>query len=410
MIGWAPRDYARDHVTSWSDEVAAIELRSLMSEGYGVALLTQCTSPSADDRPAVRRAAGLLPEATVLPVAATLQEACAQWAKVDVLVGGRMHAAVGAIRTGAPALAVAYEEKVTGLFEDLGLGDWVIDSAEGLAGRIRSLGSVPRSLPTDWAAFDDQLRPPPPRRRPAIEFAVNLLSEELVRGREILEVGSWAGQGTARSAIEARGPRTYVGTDIAPGPGVDVVCRAEDLVSRFGQAAFDVVLATEVVEHIRDWRSAFRNIMGVLVPGGLLVVTTRSPGYPYHGSPHDYWRYNKLKMSEILMGWDIVALHDDPDRPGIFVAARKPEVVSVDLEQIALFSIAAGREQHQVSTRQIVLHRLSSPRRALAWLVPDWAKPILRRAARPFGYHTDYRGPSKLSQMKPRPKDDEPPA
>ena len=46
-----------------------------------------------------------------------------------------------------------------------------------------------------------------------------------------------------------------------------------------------------------------------------------------------------------------------------------------------------------VSTAQVLLHRLSSPRRAAAWLLPEWVKPPLRRLLKPFGHSTEYRGP-----------------
>jgi SAM-dependent methyltransferase len=234
----------------------------------------------------------------------------------------------------------------------------------------------------------------PLRRRPAIEFAIRTLARDVVVGRDVLEVGSWAGDGTARAAVEARDPATYMGIDIKPGPGVDRVCRVEDLVEHFGDSRFDIVFATEVVEHIRDWRVAFQNMAGVLRLGGLILLTTRSPGYPYHGSPHDYWRYDAASMRRIFRGWRIEALEPDPDRPGIFLVARKQTGELADLSAIPLYSVALSGESIELSTSRIVLHRLSSPRRAAAWLVPDRAKPPLRWIAGHFGYSTSYRGPS----------------
>jgi hypothetical protein len=190
------------------------------------------------------------------------------------------------------------------------------------------------------------------------------------------------------------GPRSYVGVDIRPGPGVDIVCPAENLNRQFGDQAFDIVFATEVVEHIRDWRTAIENMMNLVRIGGVLLLTTRSPGYPYHGSPHDYWRYDASSFRAIFQGWSVVALEDDPHRPGIFVSARKLEHKSPNLGWVELYSVALGRRSLDVTTVQILLHRVASPRRAVAWLTPDRLKPFLRRIAKPFGYSTDYRGPS----------------
>lgn len=229
--------------------------------------------------------------------------------------------------------------------------------------------------------------------RPPIEFALKILGPDVARGADILEVGSWSAEGTAQERVRELGPRIYVGTDIAKGPGVDIVCRAEDLVARFGSEAFDIVFATEVVEHVRDWRAGFRNMMDVLRPGGLMLITTRSISYPYHGVPHDYWRYQQEDMQRIFAGWQMEALESDPERPGVFVAARKTSNEPPALEEIALHSIALGRRAVDVSTARVLLHRLSSPRRAAAWLLPGWIKPPLRRLLKPFGHSTEYRGP-----------------
>lgn len=166
-IGWAPRDFARDHTIEWSDEDAAAALRKLIEADFRVVLITQCTAPSADDRPAVKRVAALLPKATVLAPARTLSEARDQYASVDVLIASRMHAAIGALRAGVPALAVAYEEKVTGLFDDLGLSSWVINRSDDLAARLISMIGEKPSITCDWRTFDAAVSSPAgARRRP----------------------------------------------------------------------------------------------------------------------------------------------------------------------------------------------------------------------------------------------------
>ena len=42
---------------------------------------------------------------------------------------------------------------------------------------------------------------------------------------------------------------------------------------QFGPDAFDVVVSTQVLEHVREWREALRGIAAVLKPGGLLLLT-----------------------------------------------------------------------------------------------------------------------------------------
>jgi SAM-dependent methyltransferase len=51
---------------------------------------------------------------------------------------------------------------------------------------------------------------------------------------------------------------------------------ALELVQAFGPDRFDVVVSTQVLEHIRDWPAALRGMRDVLRPGGTLLVTCDS--------------------------------------------------------------------------------------------------------------------------------------
>jgi SAM-dependent methyltransferase len=113
-----------------------------------------------------------------------------------------------------------------------------------------------------------------------IAFGEAVLTKAMIAGRDVLEVGATDVNGSLRPFVESLGPGRYVGVDIAPGPRVDEVVDASKLVERFGADAFDVVLTTEMVEHVRDWRTVVRNLKRVVRPGGLLLVTTRSLGFP----------------------------------------------------------------------------------------------------------------------------------
>lgn len=61
--------------------------------------------------------------------------------------------------------------------------------------------------------------------------------------------------------------------------GLDVELRhvsASGLTSAFGEASFDVVATTQVLEHLHDWRDALNEMSRVLRPGGTLYVTCDS--------------------------------------------------------------------------------------------------------------------------------------
>jgi SAM-dependent methyltransferase len=54
---------------------------------------------------------------------------------------------------------------------------------------------------------------------------------------------------------------------------------AETVVDRFGHDAFDIVVSTQVLEHLRDWRGALAQMLEVLKPGGGLYITCDSGDY-----------------------------------------------------------------------------------------------------------------------------------
>jgi hypothetical protein len=169
-------------------------------------------------------------------------------------------------------------------------------------------------------------------------FAYGALQTGEVADRDVLEVGSLDVNGSVRPMILARRPRTYTGVDVVDGPGVDRVLDAADLAETFGQDSMDVVVSTEMLEHATDWKAAIWGMTRVLRPGGVLVLTTRSPGFPFHHPP-DRWRYTQAAFAEILRLLDLepLVIADDPEHPGVFVKARKPSIdhwMPMDLDDI----------------------------------------------------------------------------
>src|SRR4051812_33449727 len=190
--------------------------------------------------------------------------------------------------------------------------------------------------------------------RACLEFVRASLAPAEVESRSVLEVGSLDVNGTVRPIVVALRPGRYVGVDLAPGPGVDEICDATELVRRFGSDVFDIVISTEMLEHVRDWRAVLSQLKRVLKPGGTLLLTTRSCGFPYHGFPEDFWRYETSDMSVLLRDFDIDKIETDSESPGVMFKGRKPLSFSeTDLSSHALYSVVLGTRAVNISDAEM---------------------------------------------------------
>ena len=75
-------------------------------------------------------------------------------------------------------------------------------------------------------------------------------------------------------------------------PRFEVAAVDDDLSSLAPECGFDVILSTDVIEHLYSPQSFLRNMHPHLKPGGVLLLTT-----PYHG-------YFKNLALSLLDGWD----------------------------------------------------------------------------------------------------------
>jgi 2-polyprenyl-3-methyl-5-hydroxy-6-metoxy-1,4-benzoquinol methylase len=80
--------------------------------------------------------------------------------------------------------------------------------------------------------------------------------------------------------------RTY------PGTRFEILAADEQILDRLQEAAFDLVISTEVVEHVYAPRRWAVGCFNALKPGGRLICTT-----PYHG-------YLKNLVLSLLGKWD----------------------------------------------------------------------------------------------------------
>ena len=211
-----------------------------------------------------------------------------------------------------------------------------------------------------------------------LEFGRRQLHPEDISGNLVVEVGAQNVNGSLRPIIEGYGPKRYVGVDIEAGPGVDEVCNAEVLVGHFGLEQVDLLVSTELIEHVRNWRIVLSNFKQVLRPGGVLLITTRSAGFHFHGYPFDFWRYELSDMERIFCDFEIEALETDPGPPGVFIKARKPlqGFTETDGSSVCLYSMIRERRCRDVTELDILRWKVRDYFRTQMKLVRKWIGKI----------------------------------
>jgi len=112
-------------------------------------------------------------------------------------------------------------------------------------------------------------------------------------GTTVIDVG--CGQSPYRPLVAHF--QRYVGLD-APGhpdssERPDVLADAGDLPLRTASA--DLVLCTEVIEHVTDPVRVLFEAHRVLRPGGSLILSAPFT-WPVHDEPHDYWRFTEYGL------------------------------------------------------------------------------------------------------------------
>ena len=183
-------------------------------------------------------------------------------------------------------------------------------------------------------------------------WIVNNITPEDVNGKKILEVGSFDVNGNVREIVQALKPSEYVGIDAQMGPGVDTVCAAEDLVSRFGENSFDIIITANTFEHIGNWREALSNIKRVCKSSGLLIFIVPHK-IPFHAYPNDFWRYSLEDIRNMFTDFETLTLEEDTNYPAtVFAKLRKPEnFTEVDLSNYKLYSIITNRLSLEIRQR-----------------------------------------------------------
>ena len=189
-----------------------------------------------------------------------------------------------------------------------------------------------------------------PLLRRQIEYALAEFGTPAPKKGRVLDVG--CGSQPFRKHLEAIGYK-YTGLDILQNSecSIEITCSIDDEslppeLERYGP--FDLILCTEVMEHIADWRMAFRNLARLTRPGGRIVITCPH-FYMLHEEPYDFWRPTPhiLKYFAEREGLDVVyqeAGGDGWDVLGTLLGSCHPSAVNRQLISRGLaFGVRYGR-------------------------------------------------------------------
>jgi SAM-dependent methyltransferase len=113
------------------------------------------------------------------------------------------------------------------------------------------------------------------------------------KNKKVLGIGTFDVCGTENSFFT---DCDYQGLDIGPGPGVDIVCPAQDYEAP--DDSYDCIISCECFEHNPFYKETIQNSIRMLKPGGLFLFTCATTGRPIHGTKssdlidslkHDRW-------------------------------------------------------------------------------------------------------------------------
>jgi len=102
---------------------------------------------------------------------------------------------------------------------------------------------------------------------------------EAFKNKKVLDIGSFDVNGNEKPWFE---DCDFIGLDIGPGKGVDVVCPANEY--NAPNNYFDTIISCECWEHNPFYKESIQNAIRMLKPKGFFIFTCATTGRPVHGT------------------------------------------------------------------------------------------------------------------------------
>jgi SAM-dependent methyltransferase len=139
--------------------------------------------------------------------------------------------------------------------------------------------------------------------RPSIKKFVKICAETLPIQEPIYEFGSMQVPGQEGFAdLRQYFPNMkYIGADMSPGLGVDVVLNLHSI--NLPSESVGMVISCDTLEHVEYPRKALSELFRILKPGGILIISSVML-YKIHAAPNDYWRFTPEGFKSLLSEFD----------------------------------------------------------------------------------------------------------
>tara|TARA_X000000368_G_C22822452_1_gene619638 strand:+ start:153 stop:674 length:522 start_codon:yes stop_codon:yes gene_type:complete len=139
-----------------------------------------------------------------------------------------------------------------------------------------------------------------PTRRFLIKYLKNISSQ--FNNSEIIEIGS--GDITKNQSAEKyfQNVKLFKKTDINKAYGHKYIDITEEITF---SDKYDLVLCTNVLEHVFEIQQAIKNLKKITRKGGNLIISVPFI-YPLHDEPSDYWRLTEHSLRQLFDDFEIV--------------------------------------------------------------------------------------------------------
>ena len=141
-----------------------------------------------------------------------------------------------------------------------------------------------------------------PTRRPLFRYLKSISPN--YKNLDVIEIGS-GDSGKNFSAMHIfENSKTFLQTDINKNYGHKYLDITEDLDI---EDKFDLVLCTNVLEHVYETKKAIKNLKSLMKDGGQLLVSVPFI-YPLHDEPTDFWRFTEHALKKIFSEYKILKI------------------------------------------------------------------------------------------------------